>query len=58
VDARIDVLEVRLSQELAQHANAIIEAVRVQIAAVDEKYADIPGRVTALEQRVGGRKRR
>jgi regulator of replication initiation timing len=43
-------MEQRLTIELARHANAIQENVAVQISVIDEKYADMPGRMTALEQ--------
>ena len=38
-----------LSAELGQHVNASNEATWTRVAAVDEKYADLPGRVSALE---------
>jgi hypothetical protein len=40
-----------LSTELAQHTRVILEAMQTQIRAVDEKYADLPARVTRLESR-------
>ena len=58
LDTKIETLgqEVRgaisgLSQELARHVNVILEAVRTEISVVDQKYADLPARVTALEER-------
>ena len=53
---RIECSEQRLLTELARHAKAIQEAVSVQIAAIDEKYADLPGRVNRLETWVFGPK--
>ena len=44
-----------LRDDLAHHFRAAEESMRSQISALDEKYADLPGRVTALEAR---RKRR
>ncbi len=35
-----------LSLELAQHTRTILEAMTSQISAVDDKYADLPGRVS------------
>ena len=48
----------RLMAELARHTKAIQEALSVQISVVDEKYTDLPGRVTRLETTVFGPKRR
>jgi hypothetical protein len=42
-------LEQRLGLEFARHAKAIQESLQVQVSAVDEKYADLPGRVDRLE---------
>jgi hypothetical protein len=41
--------EQRLSVEMARHANAISENLTVRVAAVDEKYADLPVRVARVE---------
>ena len=49
---RIDGTEQRLSAELARHVKAILEAMSTQISAVDEKYADLPARVSRLETKV------
>ena len=46
-----------LSAELARHAQAIHEAATRQIAALDDKYSDLPKRMTRLEGRVFGRRR-
>ncbi|HEY5947336.1 MAG TPA: hypothetical protein VIV40_17650, partial [Kofleriaceae bacterium] len=59
VDRKLDaiVLEVRsklhdLSEELARHANRILDAVRDITGVVDEKYKDLPPRVVRLENKV------
>ena len=41
--------EQRVLAELARHAGAIQEAVSNQISVIDEKYADLPARVSKLE---------
>lgn len=41
----------RLSAEIARLVRSVEESMRGAIAAVDEKYADLPGRVRALESR-------
>jgi SpoVK/Ycf46/Vps4 family AAA+-type ATPase len=41
------------SVELARHVNAILEEMRTMVKAVDEKYADLPGRVSRLEAERG-----
>jgi len=43
----------RLSSELASHTRAIEESMRSAVAAVDDKYPDLPRRVAALEHKVG-----
>jgi hypothetical protein len=48
---RMDRLKTELSAELASHIKASQEYVAAQIKVVDEKYADLPGRVAALEAR-------
>ena len=48
----------RLSGELAQHTKAILEAMRRDVAAVDDKYRDLPPRVKKLEAKVFAPKRR
>lgn len=42
-------MRLELSGELAQYTRAVEESTRAQIAALDDKYADLPRRVTALE---------
>jgi hypothetical protein len=41
------------SMELARHVNAILEEMRTMVKAVDEKYADLPERVSRLEAERG-----
>lgn len=41
--------EKRLSSELARHMQAGFEAMTAQIASFDDKYKDLPARVTRLE---------
>jgi YesN/AraC family two-component response regulator len=55
---RIDGTERRLSAELARHVGAIHEAMLAWFAASDEKYADLPGRMSRLELAVFGAKQR
>jgi hypothetical protein len=38
-----------LHSELAQHTRAIEESTRAQLRVLDDKYADLPSRVSALE---------
>jgi hypothetical protein len=38
--------------ELARHAKAIQESLPAQISAIDDKYADLPARVSHLETAV------
>jgi hypothetical protein len=47
-----------LLAELARHAKAIQESLATQISAMDDKYADLPGRVNRLESTVFAPKRR
>ena len=47
--ARIEAGEQRMFAELARHFGAIQETFSRQISAVDEKYADLPARVSKLE---------
>ena len=58
---RITKLEKRfehlLYTELARHTNAILEALRGRVSVIDEKYADLPGRVARLERKVFASKR-
>ena len=44
--------EQRLNAELARHAGALYESMSTLISASDEKYADLPGRVSRLETTV------
>jgi hypothetical protein len=50
--ARITESEKRMINELARHAQALFEAMTQQISIIDEKYNDIPARVTRLEAAV------
>jgi hypothetical protein len=43
--------EQRLLAEMARHASANQESMSAQVAVVDQKYADLPARVTRLETR-------
>ena len=43
---------VGVAAEMARQANVIIEQIGSRIAVVDEKYADVPTRLTSLEQRM------
>jgi len=52
VDARFDKFEQRMTWELAHAASAITETIGSQIRALDDRYRDVPGRVTRLEERV------
>src|SRR3954466_14971422 len=42
----------RLRTELARHIKAVQEAMSTQISAIDDKYADLPARVSHLETAV------
>jgi hypothetical protein len=44
-------MEQRLGIDLARHVKAIQESLSVQVSVVDEKYADLPDRVTRLESK-------
>ncbi len=44
--------------ELARHTRAILESMSTQISAVDDKYADLPGRVSRLERDAARPRRR
>jgi hypothetical protein len=39
----------RLSVDLARHVKAIQEQLSIQVSTIDDKYADLPGRVSHLE---------
>jgi len=49
---RIDRSEQRLLAELARHTRASYEDMSTQISVIDEKYADLPPRVSKLETTV------
>jgi len=53
--ARMDAQEQRLYAELARHTNAVLERMSTMISTIDEKYADLPGRVNRLEAEVCSR---
>jgi hypothetical protein len=55
---RIDSSEQRLLAELARHTKASAEAMVAQISIIDEKYADLPLRMSRLEAEVFRGKRR
>ena len=57
-EARMQSSETRMLTELARHTKAIQESLSTQIAVVDEKYTDLPGRVNRLEGAVFRKKRR
>lgn len=50
--ARIAESEQRLLAELARHTRAVYESMAGQISAIDEKYAELPPRVSRLEAEV------
>jgi exonuclease VII large subunit len=56
LDTRLDLwggaLLERLQTELARHTRASQEAMSTEISVIDEKYADLPARVTRLEATV------
>jgi hypothetical protein len=45
-------MEQRLLAELARHTRAIQESMSAPISAIDDKYTDLPRRVTTLEAAV------
>jgi hypothetical protein len=49
---RIDRTAQELHVDLARHATALYESMATLISASDEKYEDLPGRVSRLEARV------
>jgi hypothetical protein len=51
-------MEQRILAELGRHTNASQESMSKEISVIDEKYADLPGRVTRLESEVLARRRR
>ena len=56
MQASLDAQERRLLAELARHAGAIQESVSMQIRVIDEKYADLPARMSRVEAAVFGPK--
>jgi archaellum component FlaC len=50
--ARITESENRMVNELKRHAQALFEAMTKQISVIDEKYNDLPARVSRLEAAV------
>ena len=42
----------RMSAEIARHTRAVQEEMRSQVAVIDDKYKDLPGRVSRLEAAV------
>jgi hypothetical protein len=56
--ARIAESEKRVVAELARHTQAVYESMTKQISVIDEKYRDLPGRVTGLEVDVHALKQR
>ncbi|MDB4959369.1 MAG: hypothetical protein JWO36_6938 [Myxococcales bacterium] len=57
ISSKIDLMGKQLSAEIAQHTRAAQESMQTQIAAVDDKYLDLPSRVTRLENNVLAPKR-
>jgi chromosome segregation ATPase len=56
-EQRFDGFEQRLLTELARHTQAIHESMSMQISVIDEKYADLPPRMSRLEAEVFAPKR-
>jgi hypothetical protein len=52
IDASFRQVMVHIDTAFAQHVNAILEDVRKQIAGLDDRYHDLPERVTKLETAV------
>jgi len=50
--------EQRLLTDLARHTKAPFEAMAMQVSAIDDKYAELPGRVSRLEATVFPPRRR
>jgi hypothetical protein len=50
--ARMDAMRTELVTEIARQSRAAMEWGGDQFRAVDDKYADLPGRVTRLERKV------
>jgi hypothetical protein len=57
-EQRFDGFEHRLLAELACHTRAIYESMSMQVSIIDEKYADLPPRMSWLEAEVFPPKRR
>jgi hypothetical protein len=57
-EQRFDGFEQRLLTELARHTRAISESMSMQISVIDERYADLPPRVSRLEAEVFDPERR
>ncbi len=47
--AQIAESEKRVLNELARHTQAVFDSMATQVSALDEKYRDLPARVTRLE---------
>jgi hypothetical protein len=58
LEERSILLEDRLLAELARHTKAICEEMSRRMSAIDEKYADLPSRVSSLETKAFTRGRR
>jgi chromosome segregation ATPase len=58
LEQRFDGLEQRLLTELARHTRAIYESISTLISIIDEKYADLPPRMSRLEAEVFAPKQR
>jgi hypothetical protein len=56
--ARIELGEQRMFAEFARHTKALQESMAAQISAIDDKYRDLPGRVSQLEAAAFPSKRR
>ena len=52
MDMSTPVTRGELREELARHTRASYEDASTQISVIDEKYADLPGRVSRLETTV------
>jgi hypothetical protein len=52
MDTQLEGLRRDLQTDFARHANAIFEAAQAMIRAIDDKYTDLPGRVSRLESRL------
>jgi hypothetical protein len=57
-EQRLITFEQRLLTELARHTRANYEEMSTQISIIDEKYTDLPPRVSRLETKVFAPKRR